>query len=90
MKLIIEIKTVVIDQADIWKRESYTSNGMYDVGDQFNLMIVNNQFIAAVPKDEFLSIASEYKEPEPTGISPDTLLKAISIAQHPTLIKDIL
>lgn len=94
-----------LDYSDFTKSKEYTMPGFHTLKDQTgtylrfgtpgNLFVSNLEFPSAM-------MLFEYKEPEavpgvlvssesqPRGISEDTLLKALAIAQDPTLALNLL
>jgi hypothetical protein len=94
LKITIEIKPMPmgITAADHYNNTKYPGPGVYSDG--VSVFVVSGSsvsYIGYTPLVSVSSVASEPKEAPPVpGISENTLLKAIAVAQNPLLIKEVL
>ena len=86
MKRIIEIKNITLGDADQYLYHSYPSAGIYKhEKDTYNVYFVANGCVWTLPENQIVSDEFIEQKPQTGGVSIETMLKTLAVAQKPEL-----
>ena len=90
MKRIIDIQPITLGKLDQFAFGSYPSVGIYrHERDAYNIYFVANGQVWNIPENQLIS--EPYKEePKLEGVSVETMLKTLAVAQKPELAIELI
>ena len=90
MKKVIEIKNITLGDLDQFMFSSYPEQGIYKhEKDAYNVYLVANNAVWNVPENQIIS-ESYIEQKAGEGVSIETMLKTLAVAQKPELAIELL